>query len=247
MKQRELKRKMYGLVGMYFESLKLQGNIIWGKTKPVNPNSPMVALLLGPINRAERPIRRYINGIVVDTWPSETILQVDLFTKGAKTTDDPNVLASNENTAVNDLTEFVNFLHSSFVDDWGYLNDISINADTVQDLTALTNNTQWTYRAMVEIHIVFAQGAVGHTATNYEKGAPYYETGAPMYDEEGYALDRNGDRLPGPPLPQDEEGNLIYPEAEISSSGGGSQELADLQTGWFEEVEIEYVKKAKEA
>jgi len=242
--QRDLKKKLHELVGTYFDGLKKQGNIVWGKTKPVNPNSPMVALLTGPINRQQRPIRKYINGIVHDFWPSKTVLQVDLYTKGAPTSDAPNVKQSYENTAVNDLTDFVNFLHSVYVDHWSFLNDISINVSDVQDLTALTNNTSWSYRAMVEIAVGFTQQAVGHAMIMHEAGMPYFSNGAPMFDDEGYALDEEGNRLPDlPPLPVDPEGNFIYPPSTATTSGGRSQELANMKTGWFESVEVEYVNE----
>ena len=246
MTQRELKQKLYDLTGEYFNALKIQGNIVWGMTKPVNPNSPMVALTTGPINRNERRNRLYFDGIVVDRWPSKTMLQVDLFTKGAPTSDAPNVTAAYENTAVNDLTDFVNFLHSVYADHWSFLNDISLNVYGVQDLTAITNDTSWAYRAMVEIEVGFTQTAVGFTASNFEDGVPYHDNGRPMFDGEGYALDRDGNRIPAPPLPIGPDGRPVFPQYELTHSGGGSQELADQRLGWFEDVEIENKKEAPE-
>jgi len=164
MTQQELKKHLFDLVSVYFSELKSKGNIIWGKHKPVNPNSPMVALTTGSIGRAYHPIRQYKKGIVHDTWPSETSLKVDLFTKGAPITDAPNVTAAMENTAVNDLTDFVIFLNSVYVDHWSYANDISISTNDIHDLTELTNDTSWDYRAMTEIDIGFTQCAVEYAA-----------------------------------------------------------------------------------
>ena len=177
MTQSELKRKLYELAAIYFEPLTDRGNIVWGRTKPVNPGSPMVALTTGPINRAQRPIRMYRDGIVQDCWPSETMLQVDLFTKGAPVTDDPNVTAARENTAVCDLTDFVNFIHSAYVDNWCYINDISLNVSNIHDLTALTNDTSWTYRAMAEITVGFVQTAVEHAANPITGSLPTHSGG----------------------------------------------------------------------
>jgi len=202
---RQLKQYLFDLIAEYFKPLKDAGNIVWGKHKPVNPNSPMVALTTGPITRAQRPIRMNVDGIIHDIWPSHTTLAVDLYTKGAPTTIDINVTSAMENTAVNDLTDFVIFMNSVYVDDWSYINDISVNTNAIHDLTALTNDTSWDYRAMTEIEIGFTQGAMEYAAN-------------PLDDGSGIAS-----------LP--------------THSGGRPQELADLETGWFEEVEIEYVKE----
>ena len=193
MTQRELKRKLHELIGEYFKSLEKQGNIVWGMAKPVNPGSPKVALTAGPIKRPEHVNRLYVDGIVVDVWPSKTTLQVDLFTKGAPTTDNPNVIAAHENTAVNDLTEFVDFLHSVYVDRWSFINDVSLNANNVQDLTELINDTSWKYRAMVEIEIGFTQVAVGFAGLGYDGGIPFYRNGRPKFNAEtGMPLHDNG-------------------------------------------------------
>ena len=245
MTQREVKQKLYDLVAVYFASLKTQGNIVWGKTKPVNPGSPMIALATTDIIRPARPARRYIDGVPHDSYPSKTMLKVDLFTKGATTTDEPGVMARNENTAVNDLTDFVNFLNSVYVDHWCGLTGISLRPFPVQDLTAIANDTSWAYRALLEVEVGFNQSAAGFTNTGFEGSIPLHNNGRPKFDDEGYALDPDGNRLPDPPLPIDpESGRPIYPQAEPNSSGGGTQELADDFTGYFEQVEIEYKKEA---
>ena len=161
MTQRELKEKLYDLVAKYFALLDERGNIIWGKTKPVNPGIPMVSLDLSQVQRPYSPARRYVDGIVHDSYPSSTILRVDLFTKGAATTNEPNVTSRNENTAVSDLSDFANFLNSVYVDHWCGRNGISLKARTVQDLTALVNETSWQYRALLEVDVGFMQVSVG--------------------------------------------------------------------------------------
>lgn len=195
MTQSELKENLYELVETYFGG----ANVVWGMTGAVNPNNPMVSLTMGDIIRHYQPIKQNADGVPVYVYPSTTRLQVDLFTKGAKTTDEPDVKTAMVNTAVNDLTDFVNYLNSIYVDNWSGANDITILANTVRDLTALTNDTSWDYRAMVELEISFTQIASGFTGIGYEDGVPY----------------------PFVPTP----------------SGGGTQDLADQTTGWFEQVE----------
>jgi len=243
MTQRELKRLLYALVGTYFAVLQQQGNIVWSKTKPVNPNSPYVSLKMGKIKRSYRPIRRFSDDVTVNSYPSRTLLEVNMYTKGAAVTDDPNVTAARENTALNDLTEFVNFLGSEFVDSWCLANDVSIDCNQVHDLTELVNDTSWDYRAMIEVKVGYTQHATGYTGTMYDDGRPYHSNGNPKYDKDGWPLDPDGNRLPGPPLEIGPDGKPIYPPAESTPSGGGSQDLADQSTGWFDSVEIEYKKE----
>ena len=216
MTYQELKVKLYDLVGEYFAALRGQGNIVWSMAKAVNPNSPMVSLQLGQLNRHYMPTRLDINGVPVDNYQSYTTLQVDLFTKGAAITDEANITAARENTAVNDMIDFVNFLNSAYVDHWCLINDVSIQGNAVRDLTQLINSTSWDYRAMIELEIGFTQNAVGYTGIMFEGGVLY-----------------------------DEDGNLIPepPPFETTSSGGRSKDLADQYTGWFEQVETEHVEE----
>jgi len=242
MNQLELRKKLAELVGAYFRQLRDAGNIVWGKTKPVNPNSPMIALEMGPIDRARRPITLYVEAIPVNCYPAKTTLRIDMFTKGTPVINKPGIASSSINTALSDLTDFVNFLMSAHVDHWSYNNGISIQVgQDIQDLTQLINVTSWDYRAMVELEIGFTQNAVGYAGIMHEGGVPYHSNGRPKYDDEGYPLDEDGNRI-GPQLPIGPDGRPLYPGYEANASGGGSQDLANQYTGWFEEVEIEYMK-----
>ena len=248
MTQNELKDRLNSLVREYFGG----AAVSWGKVKSVSPNVPQVVLNMGPVNRHYLPIIGHVSGVLTNGYPSKTTLQVDLYTKGAATSADPGVMAAYENTAVNDLTDFLNFIGSAYVDEWGDLHDISILCKQVNDLTELINDTTWDYRAMVELEIGFTQSAVGHTGTMREGGAPFHDNGRPKFDAEGYALDRYGNRLTGddgeplPPLPIGPDGLPIFPPTETTPSGGRTPTLSNKHTGWFEQVEgPNFIKEAK--
>ena len=262
MTQSELKRKLADLVREYFGG----AAISWGKVKAVNPHVPQIVLNMGAVTRPYQPIKQKVGGVIVHAYPSRTTLQVDLYTKGAATNTDPGVTAAYENTAVNDLTDFLNFINSEYVDDWGDLHDISIQCHQVTDLTELINDVSWEYRAMTELEIGFTQNAVGHTGTMYESGAqhydngrpmrdpetgmPLYDNGRPMYDADGNPLDPDGNIItdgvspPSPPPEFDGDGNPILPAVTQTPSGGRTQALAGETTGWFEQVDgPEFVKE----
>ena len=206
----ELKAKICELVKSYFGG----ATITWSMTGAVRGKAPLVVLDLGDIVRPYQPLRLNKNGIPVDVYPSAVTLQVDLFTKGAPRTVGNGITEARENTAVTDLTDFLNFVNSPSIDDWCELNDIALNADTVRDLTQLINDTSWDFRAMVEIKIGFTQSATGYTGINYEGGVEYDENGMPVFVPPGQQ------QPPFAPTP----------------SGGRTQELADSFTGWFDRV-----------
>ena len=236
----ELKAAIEKLVSSYFGT----ASVVWGSVRGVKPTSPLIVLNLGAIRRHYLPIRVGVQGVPTDSYASTTTLQVDLYTQGKRVGEIPGVLSPHENTAVNDLTDFLNFLNSVWVDEWCDVHDVSLLANNVSDLTEVINDTSWDYRAFLEVEVGFTQTAVGGTATNYEGGVPFHSTGVPKYDDEGYALDRDGNRLPLPPLPLDPDGKPEYPPVEPTPSGGRTQENADNFTGWFEQVEKpEFVKE----
>ncbi len=210
MTMREAKEKIYELVCEYFGN----ATVAWGKTKSVRPGSPLVSITTGNLTRTYHPVKNDIDGIPVFSYASSFPLQLDLFTKGTPVNDEDGVTAATENTAVSDLADFVNFLGSVHAEHWGMINDMAVLANTqIHDLTQLVNDSSWDYRAMVEIEVRFTETAVGYSAVNYEAGQKYNpETIKPIPD------------TPFVPSP----------------SGGGTKELADEFTGYFEQVETEY-------
>jgi hypothetical protein len=239
MTHRELKNAIFSFVSDYFAA----ATVIWGRNTAVNPRNPMITLHMGNVSRTYVPMTHAVNGVPTHIYPSATTVQVDLFTKGAELVETPDVTAAREDTAVDDLVMFVNYINSLHGQEWCVKNDVTILANQVHNLTDVINDTSWDYRAMVELEVRFMQSAVGFAATMWEGGMPYYSNAQPQFDEDGYALDKNGDRLydgEGSPirLPLDDGGVPILPDVEPTTSGGGSQELADQSTGWFEQVEI---------
>ena len=238
MTQTELKQKLYELVSLYFGG----ATIVWGMTNAVQSKAPLITLRMGNISRPYQPIRQNKDGISADYYPSKTTIQIDLFTSGVELNKEAGITAARENTAVNDMTDFVNFINSVYVDDWSGQNDISILANEIHDLTELVNSTQWQYRAMVELEIGFTQCAVGNAAIMNERGIPYHSNGVPKYDRKGYVLDEDGNKTlddKGVPirLPLDEEGRPIFPNTETTPSEGRTQDLGNQSTGWFEQVQ----------
>jgi len=238
MTQRELKAALHWLVQTYFSG----ANVVWGKVKKVRPPAPLITLNMGVVYRHVHPISLTRDGVPIDAYQSMTTLQVDLYTMGSERRSADSVLGPNENTAIDDMVDFLGFLGSGFVSDWCERNDISIASVWASDLTGLVDGASWEYRAAAELAIGFTQAAAGYAGIMYEGRLPFHSSGEPMFDNKGYALDSEGDRVldeqgkPLPPLPEDEDGDFIYPEVELTPSGGRSVALARGSAGWFSKV-----------
>lgn len=187
--------------------------VVWGATDNVKPPSPLVILRLGTVNRVAQPIQQNINGIVFSTYPSETSLQVDLFTRGNKVEvgDDEYY----ENTATNDMLDFVNFLDSLSTVEWSNRNDISITLlNGIQDLSEVINDSQWQYRAMVELRISFTGWSAEYNGVLNEDSIIFGEDGIPA--------------------------GVDTSKWKQTASGGGTEELAKAATSSFDKIEPQY-------
>jgi len=207
MTEREMKALFLSLVKTYFG----KADVIWGRSKIVHPVHPVVCLMAGPLVRNYLPVTLQADGIPINCYPTKVTVQIDLFTKGAMLSDDDGVTAARENTAVDDMMDFLNFIGSAYTSDWCYEHDMSILENgPVRDLTQLINDTSWDYRAMTELDVYFTQNAVGYTGTDHELGVEFGPDGRPKPPGEGF---------------------------EETPSGGRTPELADQFTGWYEQVE----------
>jgi hypothetical protein len=200
----DLKEKLYERVSAYWAG----ATAVWGATNKVKPNAPLVMLRLGAVTRATQPITQMINGIVFSAYPSETTLQVDLFTKGRL-----SEAQYAENTAASDLLDFVNFLDSPASVEWSDAHDIAVSLlNGVQELSEIINDSQWQYRAMCELAVSFTQWSAEYNGVLGEESIAFGDDGIPS--------------------------GVISEAWRQTASGGGTPGLAGAITGYFEDAEI---------
>ena len=205
----KLKAALYERVTTYWDG----ATVAWGATKKVKPHAPLVILRLGTVTRAVQPITQMINGIVFSAYPSEVPLQIDLFTRGRAV--EVTEGEYHENTAVNDMLDFVSFLDSVSSVEWSGRNDIALSlTGGVQDLTEVINDSQWQYRATAEIRVAFTQWTAEYHGILNESSIIFSDGGLPV--------------------------GVMRGNWRQTASGGGTQSLAEESTGFFDEVEIEY-------
>lgn len=207
----ELRENLRLLVEQYFTA----ATVVYGEVDMVKPQTPLVTLKTGSVSRPLQPIMEEIDGVPTGFYPSRTVLEVNLFTKGKPISVPEGITAPLENTAVNDLLEFANFANSPHTIDWCCARDIAImQKGDVLDVSALLNNSKWEYRAMIEFDVDFLQIAIGAAGILAESSI--------VYDPEH----------PNDPI------SIVPTWDGPTPSGGGSAALAAEETGYFEAVEI---------
>lgn len=219
----ELKEHLYDIVAGYF----VGATVVWVREKVVKPAPNFVTLSIGNVSRPVRPVTEFIDGVPCGCYPSKARFEVNLYTKGDGFSMPGKRIVAAQNTAVNDMLDFVNYINSAFVTNICHELDIDISMNgTVNDVSDYINDVRWQYRAMVEFDIGFTQTAVGAAGILSESSIKT-ETVQPG---------RPGDMQ----KPQDVH---VVPEWQQTSSGGGSNELAAKDDGYFELVRTEEEKE----
>lgn len=190
----QAKSCIWKLVSQYFAG----ASVIWSGQNIVKPVKPLVMLRLSNVQRSDFSILQEEDGTLVKLYPTVALLTVNLFTLGKPTRAGAGKVATRINTALHDLSSFVNFLDSEYA--LAYMEEENLQImpqGSTQDISELLDNTQYEYRAVQEFTIEF------------------------MQEVYGWAGVRTGE------------------DFQSTDSGGGTEELADLITGWTDDVEIE--------
>jgi len=214
MNPREARELMYELLSLFFSG----ATVLFGsQPNAVKPKAPLVTLSTISVNRPMNPPIRVIDGHPVSYYPTTMNLQVDLYTKGAPVDVGEGRLVPAENTALNDMLDFSNFIGSEYFINWSHRNDISLYpSGQVQDTTALINNASYQFRSTLELTLNFTQKAVGYTGLLDPASIKHSAGGTEDDDPDVY----------------------VEPEFTPSHSGGGTPELAKEIIGFFTEAEI---------
>lgn len=219
----EARKVIYDLTKFYFQN----AAVTYAKQSfRVKPTKPLVTLSFGSITRPLNPPVKVIDGRPVSFYPSTMMVQVDLFTKGKQRNIAEGITPVMENTAANDLMKFADFLSSEYAVQYCSKKDIAIVLlNTVQDLTDLINDTNFEYRAMLELELRFTSYALGYTGTLSIESVKH-ETVDPV----------TGEPVSGGDI-QDDVSELL-PEVETTISGGGNDNIIEDEKDYFTNVRI---------
>ena len=203
---------------------------------------PLVILSFGNISRPTFANNVVIDGQNIGHYETSIPITIDLFTHGAPLFEDGKIFA-HEDTALDDMMSFADYLDSQYALDWCHIHDIAIIIDTYpQNMTGIVNDTTYEYRSRMSVILKFTHITVGGAAVLSESSIRYptgeidKETNEPIYTDEkpvdNFSTSGNCDCI------KDELEPIIVPEYKPSASGGGSRDLADKDVGYFIEAEI---------
>ena len=235
----ELREAIREIVKRYFAGAAVK----WIDENNVRPTGPLVTLQLRNIQRELFAILENRQGHPVKLWHTRAMLDVNLYTPGGVSAVQPGIRPRADNTAVSDMQDFVSYMDSDYV--YGVLGpqDVTVLPEgPTQDVSELVDNAKYEYRAMQEFTVDFIQNAAGvsgilHIPARQESAANPEAPGLPAGPQPDPRV---------PEMPDDPALAVPLPDPdawEPTASGGGSRELAEMDTGWFESVETENTKE----
>jgi hypothetical protein len=149
----EAKQFLYDLVSMYHP----KALIVWTKTKGVTPRPPYITLSHSSVDRNKFPI---VDDEGEKWYSYSFVLEMNLYTVGKAVEVEGGTVY--ENTAVEDLEEFIRFVDSDGISDLTQEKNITIMQNApIRDLSELIGDTKFNYRSMTEFIVTFTDKVSG--------------------------------------------------------------------------------------
>jgi hypothetical protein len=145
--------------------------VVWEKTKGVKPRPPYITLGYSNLERSQFPLsddegeHKYYN--------YSFLFEINLYTVGKEIKVDGVGTGAYENTAVEDLEEFVRFVDSDETTDLLATKNVTIVMNPpIRDLSELIGDTKFNYRSMVEFAVTFVGTADGRYGVSGDEAVP---------------------------------------------------------------------------
>lgn len=253
----EAKRCFRDITARYFKD----ANIIYAnQSHAVKPTSkPLVTIAFGNIKRPLNPPTTIIDGRPVSFYPSSVSVTLNLFTHGRRIEIAKGITPAMEDTAAEDLTDFLSFLNSDTAIQFCGENDIAIIVpNDVMPLSGVINDVAYEYRARAEIELRFTSVAAGYSGTLPAESISIKSTGNVPEQGDGNLPGQGDGNAPeggGVNIPeQGGESNsfkafgdtelfynakiaeLVVPKVKTSPSGGNNEDFLDEEDYYFTNV-----------
>jgi len=141
--------------------------VIWShQSRTAKPNIPLVTIMLGNAKRHRSPNELYDTEETEGFYLTRIPFTLDLFTNGKDVIDDDTgQVVAREDTALDEMLLFANYLNSLDVTQWCNKNDVSIviDGDAIQ-MTGIINDTTYEFRSRLVVNFYFTQETVGDNA-----------------------------------------------------------------------------------
>lgn len=243
MRLKEVRELFRQLTKEYFG----EANVLLARQSRIpKPELPLVLLTFGAVVRPTRPNIKVFDGVNVGQYSSSVQVDIDLFTHGAPVTDPQLGVVARENTAVDDLCAFEDYLQSEYAVEWCDIHSISFMRDgDVEDLTGIIGETSYEYRARMRLRLSYVSLSIEHAGV-VDESSIIYPTGKFNGDEEIFAPGAPVRKTSttggfGSPEEDAEKRATVNPQFTPTDSGGGTEILAMFNTGYFTEAEVEFV------
>lgn len=171
----EVKQFLYDLTAMYHPG----ATIKWAKTNGVKPKEPFISLAYSNLERSQFPIA---NDEGDNYYNYSMTFEINLYTKGKEVKAEGGIYY--ENTAMEDLDEFIRFLDSPKISDITSEKNVAIVFNPpIRDLSDLIGDTKFNYRSMAEFTVSFTDKASGEYGVHNKTVVPNPSGGGTL----GYA------------------------------------------------------------
>lgn len=237
----EAKRCFRDITVRYFKD----ANVVYSnQSHAVKPTSKsLVTIAFGNIKRPLNPPTIIIDGRPVSYYPTSVPVTLNLFTHGRKIEIAKGITPAMEDTAAEDLMDFLSFLNSDTAIQFCGENDIAILIpNDVMPLSGIINDVAYEYRARAEVELRFTSVAAGYSGTLPAESVSIKSTDNDPEQGVGNAPEQdggdNGIKAFGDTELFDNAKNveLVVPKVKTSPSGGNNEEFIDDEDYYFTNV-----------
>lgn len=161
----EAKQTIFDFVQSFFE----EGTVAFEDQKMVRLPVPYITLKFLNINK-QRFANKYDDKIY---WEIKSTVSMNIYTQGKEVSVNDS-LHYYENSAQDDLMDFIKYMESDGSTDWLSNKNVSLmlKDDSIKDLSMLLNDTTYRYRAYAEFDFTFTDEQAGYKGQQLAKNVP---------------------------------------------------------------------------
>lgn len=181
-----LKKLLFSTCNTFFNGT----NIIWIGEVSEMPPLPLITLRTNTLNKATFPFDTGFNedGQFVEYYNADIMFEVKAYSKGYVGSVEEGVIQSAENTAMNDMQQFADYMASfGIIEQLGNDNVSMIQEGPVRDTTVVKSGSRSEYSAMVEYKVHFILESSGrYSASQIDKNTLIHTVSEGIEEETGY-------------------------------------------------------------
>lgn len=142
--------------------------IFSNQSRTAKPTIPLVTIAVGNVKRHRSANEIYDGDETEGYYHTKLPLTIDLFTNGKPVVDDETGMeVAKEDTALDEMCLFADFLNSQYVTLWCNRHDVALVIDgDVIGMTGIVNDTTYEFRSRLSVNVYFTHETLGEKATH---------------------------------------------------------------------------------